>query len=278
MTSYASVLTITAFSIERWLAICFPFKIQLFSKLDRALKVIACIWLVALLAASPLFRYTSLYRLPLPFNSNDSNASSSSSIVNYSSFSDDGMTVRMTEKCTLDVNDRTIQNVLIGVSFWLFFIVPYLLISILYLNIGSVLRKNASNNIAHDSISDQHSRRKIRHRKNTVVRMLVAVVVTFFVCWLPFHIQRLSTIYINFESLNPFIMECFNHLFFVSGYFYYANAVVNPILYSIMNKKFRQALCSTLTCRQLSESSAADHRRRLRGLSEDQCLMARFNK
>lgn len=65
-TSYASVLTITAFSIERYLAICQPLRMRLFSKLDRAIRVIAIVWLIAIISAVPFFITAKLNRLPLP--------------------------------------------------------------------------------------------------------------------------------------------------------------------------------------------------------------------
>jgi neuromedin U receptor 1 len=49
----ATVLTITAFTVERYLAICHPFLSHTMSKLSRAVKLILAIWLVALGLAVP---------------------------------------------------------------------------------------------------------------------------------------------------------------------------------------------------------------------------------
>ena len=113
--------------------------------------------------------------------------------------------------------------------------------------------------------------------KKTVIRMLgkynprdnkhslqgflfpVAVVVAFFICWIPFHSQRLMfvvvTLYrewtvglqqasyfcsnILFASLE-FLSQAQHVLFMVSGVFYYFNSILNPILYTIMSKRFRR--------------------------------------
>jgi len=48
----------------------------------------------------------------------------------------------------------------------------------------------------------------------------VAVVVSFFICWLPFHVQRLSTVYVDLAYLTPTIMHLFTVIFYVSGWFY----------------------------------------------------------
>ncbi|XP_028170832.1 neuropeptides capa receptor-like, partial [Ostrinia furnacalis] len=80
-----------------------------------------------------------------------------------------------------------------------------------------------------------------------------AVVVAFFVCWAPFHIQRLFFIY--GDSLPQFhvINE---HLFNVAGALYYVSATVNPILYNVMSGRYRLAFRETLLCRTLRRSDS----------------------
>lgn len=53
----ATVLTITAFTIERYVAICHPFLSHTESNLSRAFKYILVIWMVALTLAFPQVRY-----------------------------------------------------------------------------------------------------------------------------------------------------------------------------------------------------------------------------
>ena len=47
------MLTITAFTVERYVAICHPFQAHAMSKLSRAVKLVLAIWLVALGLAAP---------------------------------------------------------------------------------------------------------------------------------------------------------------------------------------------------------------------------------
>lgn len=49
----ATVLTITAFTVERYVAICHPFLSHTLSKLNRAIKFIIAIWLIAMCLAVP---------------------------------------------------------------------------------------------------------------------------------------------------------------------------------------------------------------------------------
>lgn len=68
----------------------------------------------------------------------------------------------------------------------------------------------------------------------------VSVVVAFFVCWAPFHAQRLLAIYAQGTKSKTLILiyDSLNH---ISGILYFLSTCTNPILYNIMSNKFRQA-------------------------------------
>lgn len=79
----------------------------------------------------------------------------------------------------------------------------------------------------------------------------MAVVVAFFICWAPFHTQRLISVYsspddIQQHSAASKALQAV--LFYSSGILYYVSSVINPILYNIMSLKFRRAFKTTL-CR-----------------------------
>ena len=73
----------------------------------------------------------------------------------------------------------------------------------------------------------------------------VAVVVAFFICWAPFHMQRLIAIYGNTNhqsrDANSWIQLLYVIFTYVSGVLYYFSTTINPILYNIMSNKFREA-------------------------------------
>lgn len=50
----ASVLTITAFTVERYIAICYPLKAHTMSQLPRAIKTILVIWVIAAISSTPI--------------------------------------------------------------------------------------------------------------------------------------------------------------------------------------------------------------------------------
>lgn len=108
----ASVLTIAAFTVERYVAICHPFLSQTLSNLSRAIKLILVIWLVALASALPQ---------ALQFG-----------VVRHSGHPDMVM-------CTVK---RVIVNHSFELSTLLFFVIPMCLITFLYVLIALKLRKS----------------------------------------------------------------------------------------------------------------------------------------
>lgn len=72
--------------------------------------------------------------------------------------------------------------------------------------------------------------------------MLAAVVIAFFVCWAPYHTQRLLFLYVSLYGEWTNTLKKINQdLFSIAGCFYYFNSTINPILYSVMSNRFRVA-------------------------------------
>ncbi|XP_067126509.1 pyrokinin-1 receptor-like [Centruroides vittatus] len=236
----ASILTITSFTVERYLAICHPLRAQTMSKLSRAVKFIIVIWIMAALFATPL-------------------------VVQF------GIVVETSNDVAItDTTICTVKNPLkhaFESSTFLFFILPMTIISALYVLIGLKLRessnlsrcvptdsapmtngwrRNASPSIHVDRrhISKHGINRQTSSSRQAVIKMLVAVVVAFFICWAPFHAQRLMAVYAMEKT--PTNIVIYSVLTYISGITYYVSSTINPILYSIMSLKFRHAFRDTL--------------------------------
>ena len=65
--------------------------------------------------------------------------------------------------------------------------------------------------------------------------------VAFFICWAPFHAQRLLAVYAASTTPGPIVVTLYDALTYVSGVLYYLSTTVNPVLYHIMSNKFREA-------------------------------------
>ncbi|XP_012055058.1 PREDICTED: neuromedin-U receptor 2-like [Atta cephalotes] len=223
----ASVLTIASFTVERYVAICHPFLSQTLSNLSRAIKLILIIWLVALLFALPQ---------ALQFG-----------VVRHNEHPDMVM-------CTVK---RIIVSHSFELSTFLFFVIPMCLITFLYVLIGLKLRK--SNMTVPGRTESRNCRHYPGRSSRRVLKMLVAVVIAFFICWAPFHVQRLIAIYgTNTEdhitSNGPWMEFLYLLMTYVSGVFYYVSTTINPILYNIMSNKFRIAFMSGPFQETLSKS------------------------
>lgn len=139
----ATVLTITAFTVERYVAICHPFLSQTMSKLSRAIKLILSVWLVALSFAIPQALQFGLVQYDKP-------------------------------ELVMCMIKKVIVQHSFELSTFLFFVVPMTLITILYALIGLKLRK--SNTMKRDRGRSENSRviagsvRKDRHCRNSTGR------------------------------------------------------------------------------------------------------------
>lgn len=65
-SSYVSVLTIVAFSMERYLAICHPLHVYTISGLKRPIRFILAAWSIALVCAIPFAIYTNVNLVEYP--------------------------------------------------------------------------------------------------------------------------------------------------------------------------------------------------------------------
>ncbi|EAA44803.4 AGAP003244-PB [Anopheles gambiae str. PEST] len=65
-STYVSVLTIVAFSMERFLAICHPLHLYTMSGLQRPVRIIAGLWVVSLLSAVPFAVFTDIDYIAYP--------------------------------------------------------------------------------------------------------------------------------------------------------------------------------------------------------------------
>ncbi|GJQ84306.1 hypothetical protein Trydic_g5244 [Trypoxylus dichotomus] len=253
----ATVLTITAFTIERYVAICHPFLSHTLSKLSRAIKFIIGIWLLAMFLAIPqAISFGIIYEV-----------------------SPDGRILN--EEHYLCNVKRVIIPHAFEISTLLFFVAPMSMITILYILIGLQLHKSTTvgpsrsnsvklkvkvcrqsvafannatqailiiNGTGESEMEKQEEEGRRNYSRNAqatkhVVKMLVAVVVAFFICWAPFHAQRLLAIYGQPTTAN--MITAFRILTYLSGILYFLSTTINPLLYHIMSHRFREAFKDT---------------------------------
>ncbi|CAB3374011.1 Hypothetical predicted protein [Cloeon dipterum] len=206
----ASVLTILAFSVERYLAICHPLRSKAMSNLRRAVRIIAAIWLASLVCAIPYTLGSELVALK----------------VSQPYFA-----------CRYESDAFLVSHYFVGIaSSILFFAIPFTVLVVLYSRIAIVIRNRG--NIGEC--------RTLSPNTKSVIWMLAAVVFSFFLCWAPFHLHRI--IYVNFQ-IDGYLKTIERDLYFTSGFTFYLSSTINPILYNLMSAKYRNAFKATL-CNQ----------------------------
>ncbi|KZC04373.1 PREDICTED: neuropeptides capa receptor-like [Dufourea novaeangliae] len=221
MSSYVSVLTIVAFSMERYLAICHPLRVYKISGLKRPIRFILAAWSIALVCAIPFAIYTKVNLVEYPPESG--NYSANSAIC--------AMLLPYMPKFPL-----------YELSSIIFFLIPMLVILVVYTRMGWKIRNSTRDVVVRGAIHGDS--RRVQSRRS-VIRMLSAVVIMFFVCWAPFHAQRLLYVYAQESDYYPDLNEW---LYILSGCLYYFSTTVNPILYNLMSMKYRHAFKQTLCC------------------------------
>ncbi|XP_020282910.1 neuropeptides capa receptor-like isoform X2 [Pseudomyrmex gracilis] len=216
-----SICKLRAYVSETYLAICHPFQLYAKSGMKRPVRFIVSAWLLALVCALPFGIYTTVNYLEYPAQS--------------------GRPSEKSAFCAMLLHSIPVFP-LYELSCFMFFLVPMVYIAVVYVKISLRIRRN---NLKHNNVnSSVHGDRHAQTRK--AVRLLSAVVIAFFMCWAPFHIQRILYVY-----QIPLLEEIDEWLFPIAGLLYYFSCTVNPILYCIMSKKYRTEFKRILGCSEI---------------------------
>ncbi|XP_076619619.1 neuropeptides capa receptor-like [Colletes latitarsis] len=215
---YVSVLTIVAFSLERYSAICYPLR-RYASGVKVPIRIILATWLAAFVFAVPFGLYTTISYVEYPPESKE--------YLEDSAF------------CTIEILP---EFPLYELCCCFFFLLPMAFIVVLYVRIGLRIRSSSLEQTVEGSV---HGETKQAQSRTTIIRVLSAVVVTFFICWAPFHAQRLLYAY---QDQIPSFVDINEWLYPLGGCLYYISTVINLILYNVMSAKYRNAFKETLCC------------------------------
>lgn len=133
-STYASILTITAFTMERYVAICHPMRSQTLSSLKRAIKVVVLLWFVSAICAIPIVVQYGVVYIPNPAN---------------------GKPIPESAICSIRP-DRYLRHTF-EVATFLFFLTPMTVISALYILIGLAIRRSTLSRKGSDSSNHSKS-------------------------------------------------------------------------------------------------------------------------
>ncbi|NXI54397.1 NTR1 protein, partial [Chloroceryle aenea] len=205
-------------SVDRYIAICHPFKAKSIMSRSRTKKFISGIWIASFLLAIPMiFTMGEIY----------GKDQDPDSLI-----------------CT------TIVNTFIS------FVFPMVVISVLNTIIANqlmVMFKQAAQENQVCTIGGQQTMLSMSMEPSRVqalkhgVRVLRAVVIAFVVCWLPYHIRRLMFCYVPSSHWTDFLFNFYHYFYMLTNVLFYVSSAINPVLYNLVSANFRQIFLSTLT-------------------------------
>ncbi|XP_072916078.1 thyrotropin-releasing hormone receptor-like [Hemitrygon akajei] len=225
----ASSCSITAFTIERYIAICHPIKAQFICTVSRAKKIIAFVWVFTSVYCVMWFFLLDIKQIPHA----------------------DGVEV----VCDYKVS-RNHYLPIYFLDFTMFYVIPLLVATVLYGLIARILILNpipntpqdTANNSIHkgrsNTIKTSGGRSKsAQSSRKQVTQMLAVVVILFALLWMPYRTLVVVNSFMNAPYLNVWFL-----LFCRMGI--YLNSAINPIIYNLMSQKFRAAFKKLCTCKQ----------------------------
>ncbi|NWR89819.1 MTLR protein, partial [Furnarius figulus] len=215
--TYCTLLHITALTVQRYLAICFPLKAKVLVTQRRVKATIGGLWAFALLSASPFFFLVGVEQPD-----------------NHTAFS---------RECK--PTPQALQSGQLATMFWVttcYFVLPVLCLTVLYGFIGRELWRSNTRLRGPGAA--------LRHRGHRrTVRLLAVLVLAFVICWLPFHIGRI--IFINTRDMRTMLFCQYFNVFALQ--LFYLSASINPVLYNLISKQYRAAAVKLLLPHRAAE-------------------------
>nr|XP_025859616.1 substance-K receptor [Vulpes vulpes] len=207
---FVSIYSMTAIAADRYVAIVHPFQPRLSAPGTRA--VIAGIWLLALALAFPQCFYSTITM-------------------------DQGAT-----KCVVVWPEDNGSKMLLLyhlVVIALIYVLPLVVMLLAYSVIGLTLwRREVPGHQVHGA-----SLRHLRAKKK-FVKTMVLVVVTFAICWLPYHFYFILGSFQEDIYYHKFIQQVYLALFWLAM----SSTMYNPIIYCCLNHRFRSGFRLAFRC------------------------------
>ncbi|XP_002815067.4 neuromedin-K receptor [Pongo abelii] len=195
---FASIYSMTAIAVDRYMAIIDPLKPRLSATATKI--VIGSIWILAFLLAFPQCLYSKTKVMP-------------------------GRTLCFVQWPEGPKQHFTYHIIVII----LVYCFPLLIMGITYTIVGITLW---GGEIPGDTCDKYHEQLKAKRK---VVKMMIIVVMTFAICWLPYHIYFILTAV--YQQLNRW--KYIQQVYLASFWLAMSSTMYNPIIYCCLNKRFR---------------------------------------
>nr|XP_023667391.1 thyrotropin-releasing hormone receptor-like isoform X1 [Paramormyrops kingsleyae] len=236
----ASSCSITAFTIERYIAICHPMKAQFLCTLSRAKRITVVVWAL-----------TSLYCVMWFY------------LADTKEYFNGSVTI---VKCEYKI-PRNLYLPIYFADYAVFYVFPLILATILYGLIARILFLNPLPSDPKENVKkwnrESSKRNKITLKNSNcsgsntaasrrqVTKMLAVVVGVFALLWMPYRTLVVVNSLLKHAYLDTwFLLFCRSCI--------YLNSAINPVIYNAMSQKFRSAFRRLCGC--AGDAVAAGHR------------------
>jgi len=237
----ASIYTLVAMSLDRFLAVGYPLRTKHLRQPPAALAVVIGVWTSSILLAAPWIAVYTVRQYKLP------------GFSPFSVCADDWATFGWHRPA----------------GFLVLFIIDY---AVPVASIGVLSALTVSRLWATETTVDGGpAQRQSVIAKQRVTKLIVVVVAVFAICWLPSHVVWLWT---NFFRSSWRHTYAFYYGRIAAHVLSYANSCMNPFIYAFVSSRFRREFHRALSCRHngpygwsvgagVGGSSAAEQRHNL---------------
>lgn len=134
------------------------------------------------------------------------------------------------------------------------FLLPLVILLVCYCSLAQLLSRHFG-----------HGPRPDRGRQRRLLRVIVSLVMAFFLCWLPLHVNKTVSLLLEFGFI-PYTCTLDQILLAAQPYvtcLAYLNSCLNPLLYAACDPTFRKKCRGTLLCRMSRRGEEGKEDRRV---------------
>uniref|UniRef100_A0AAN0LPN2 Tachykinin-like peptide receptor 99D n=1 Tax=Polyphagotarsonemus latus TaxID=1204166 RepID=A0AAN0LPN2_9ACAR len=246
MSVAASVFTLMAISIDRYIAIVYPLKPRM--SLMTTLNIAIGIWCASSLLSAPNFIFSITQQETLP--------NGEIKII---------CLIKWPDGVAPGSKFDYFYNLAVLI---LTYFIPITLMALTYFRVGTVLWGSQTiGEYTAKQVQSIQSKRKI-------VKMLILVLCIFAVCWLPYHIYFIIQHHLPEITNFKYAQQIYLVLYWLAM----SNSMYNPFIYCWMNNRFRRGFRNILFCKYCFKTNPSNNKKfRIRILKEnDQIYLNEF--
>ncbi|XP_030606334.1 chemokine-like receptor 1 [Archocentrus centrarchus] len=204
---FASVYILVVISVDRCVSVVWPVWAQNHRNVRKASCVSAGVWILALTLSAPYFFFVNTWKV----------SETEGKIICVKSYTIKTPSVNQPEKFQ--------YQIIIITRFLLLFAVPFTVIVHCYAVIIHRLRRN----------------RTLASQSRRPFKIIAAIIITFFLCWVPFHIMSLIEL-VNFTFPNITLQFIIDIGMPFATNLAFLNSCLNPLLYVFMGQDFKKEI------------------------------------